>query len=142
MVTTGGYGVRFFFSPCFERRLESCGDSFGSGHVSITEESFRKIVLSHDKEFICRGRTFAEKLAEESTEEGKEEYLLSKGKPVKTRGVKEKSGRGPNYVKLETSTFSCVKREFSCVKREFGLLNASLACNELGLLNVNLVCES
>ena len=51
-----------------------------------------------------------------SAEEGKGEgYLLSKGKPVKTREVKEKSRQGLRYVKLETTTFSCVKREFSLV---------------------------
>ena len=64
----------------------------------------RKFVLSHEKEFICRGLTCSEKLAEKKkhAEEGKGEgYLLPKRKSGKTREVKEKY---VSYVKLETTT--------------------------------------
>ena len=37
------------------QRFESNGDSFGSEHVFVTEESFSETVPLQDKEFICRG---------------------------------------------------------------------------------------
>ena len=61
------------------RRFESNGDSFGSEHVFVTEESFSETVPLQDKEFICRGAYVCREAGRRKQRRRKKKRLSSVG---------------------------------------------------------------